>query len=118
MENQSTKNLVFRSSQMMILISYTIFTLILTGESILLGWEAWAVILILFGVFFSWIIHIQQKIPETNRIWIYSILMMATFFFYGSHATSTFDLATVMTAVIILYTMTGIKGLIALNQVT
>ncbi|MBR5089893.1 MAG: hybrid sensor histidine kinase/response regulator, partial [Ruminiclostridium sp.] len=55
---------------------------------------------------------------DNQRLWIYSILMMCTYFFYGSHTTSVYDLATVMSAVIIIFTMTGKKGLIILCQIT
>ena len=44
--------------------------------------------------------------------------MMCTYFFYGTHPTSTFDLALVMSAIILIYTMTGKKGLITLCQFT
>jgi signal transduction histidine kinase/CheY-like chemotaxis protein/HPt (histidine-containing phosphotransfer) domain-containing protein len=57
-------------------------------------------------------------LSENNRLWVYSFFMMGTFFFYGTHDTSTFDLATVMAAVIILFTMTGMKQMITLCLVT
>jgi len=42
--------------------------------------------------------------------------MMCTAFFYGIHRTSTFDLAIVMAALIVLFAMTGIKRMITLCQ--
>ncbi len=118
MKQSIDKNEMFQASHMYILICYTAMSSILIGESLLLGWETWALILISIAVVFSWILHIQHKLNERARLWIYSTLMMATFFFYGTHDTSTFDLATVMTPVIILYTMTGLKSLITMCQVT
>ncbi|MBO6015457.1 MAG: hypothetical protein J6P60_02580 [Lachnospiraceae bacterium] len=99
---------------MMILISYTFFSAILVGESLILFWEMWVLPLIGFGVFFAWYMHIAQYLSEYHRLWLYSLLMMATFFFYGIHETSTFDLAAVMTAVVFLYTMTGVPKLVTL----
>ncbi|MCR5753583.1 MAG: response regulator, partial [Acetatifactor sp.] len=118
MEKQMKKNELFQASHMVILISYTIFSVILIGEALLLSWEKWALLLIGFSLISSWILHIGQVIPEYQRIWIYSILMMGTFFFYGIHETSAFDLAPVVIAVIMIYTMTGLKALITLWQVT
>lgn len=118
MKEKIEKNELFQASHLTILISFTIFSLILIGEALLLSWEKWALLLISIAVVFSWGIHIRQRISDHIRLWVYSCLMMCTYFFYGIHLTSTFDLATVMTAVIILYTMTGIKALISLCQIT
>ena len=102
----------------MLLISYTIFSVILIGESLLMGWEIWALFPIAFGVILSWTMHLTNSVSPDLRIWMYSLLMMGTFFFYGVHDTSTFDLAIVISAVIILYTMTARKRLITLAQCT
>ncbi len=118
MKTNTENNELFQASHLMMLISYTIFSSILIGESLLMGWEKWPLLLIIAGVGVSWVMHIRQSFKDNQRLWICSILMMCTFFFYGVHQTSTFDLAVVMTAVITLYTMTGIKALITLCQVT
>ncbi|MCR5093164.1 MAG: response regulator, partial [Lachnospiraceae bacterium] len=109
---------LFKTSHMVILLAYTFFSVILVAESLLMGWEKWALVLIFLGVTVSWTLHIRQMLEQQGRLWVYSLLMMGTFFFYGIHQTSTFDLATVMSVVIILYTMTGIKKLITLCQLT
>ncbi len=109
---------LFISSQIMMVISYTIFSVILIGETFIMDWEKWAAILIIGGVAVSWFMHINRVGSDELRLWLVSLFMMATFFFYGSHVTSTFDLAIVMSAVIFLYTMTGIHSLITLCQVT
>ena len=117
MDNRG-KNALFKSSHMTILVCYTIFAVLLAGESAILGWEMWAVLLIMTGVLLSWIIHIQQKLTEEQRLWVYSILIMGSFFFYGIHETSAFDIAAVMSVLMTIYTMTAIKSLITLCQVT
>lgn len=121
MENrndQNEKNELFMSSQIMMVISYTLFSVILIAESIIMHWEVWALFLIVAGVIISWYMHINRIGSDRLRLWAVSALMMATFFFYGSHETSTFDLAIVISAVIFLYTMTGIHSLITFCQVT
>ncbi len=107
-----------RTSQMVILVSYTTFSLILMGESLLLGWEKWALVLMSLALIGAWIIHIRQKVDPNVRLWIYSFMMMAVFFFYGIHPTSLFDLAGVMLVVIMIYTMTGKRALVVLCQIT
>ncbi len=109
---------LFMSSQMMMVVSYTIFSAILIGETLLLGWESWAILLIVGGVGASWFMHINRIANSRTRLWIVSLLMMATYFFYGSHVTSTYDLAIIMAAVILLFIMTGMHALITLCQIT
>ncbi|MCR4788648.1 MAG: response regulator [Lachnospiraceae bacterium] len=108
----------YLSSHRMVLFCYTLFTVILGLETVLMGWEKWALLLMAAGLALSWMLHIQQRLAPYSRMWIYSILMMAAFFFYGVHDTSTFDLSTVMTVIIMIYTITGIRSLITLCQIT
>ena len=109
---------LFQSSHLTILISYTIFATILVVESLLLGWEKWALILIIGGIIAAWALHIRHTTPSNVRLWLYAVLMMGCYFFYGIHQTSTFDLALVMAAIIMLHTMTGRKAFINLCQFT
>jgi len=108
---------LFHASHLTILLTYTIFSVILIAEAMLLGWEKWPLILITIGVIAGWFIHIQQRFSDRVRVWIFSILMMFTFFFYGSHSTSAFDMVAVMSVVMILFTMTGIRALITFLQI-
>ena len=109
---------LFQTSHLTILISYTIFATILVVESLLLGWEKWALILIVGGIIAAWALHIRHNTPSNVRLWLYAVLMMGCYFFYGIHQTSTFDLALVMAAIIMLHTMTGRKTFITLCQFT
>lgn len=106
-----------RAIHLMILFCYTIFTIVLTGEAFLLGWETGAVVLILLGLAASWVIHITGKIPEPIRLWLYYILTMLAFFFYGIHETSIYDLAPVMTVIIIMYSATEMYSIVNLCEV-
>ncbi len=95
-----------RATHLLILIVCTILIFMLTGESLLLGWETGAIVLLLLGLAASWVIHITEKIPESIRLWGYFILSMLAIFFYGTHETSIYDLAPLMILVIILYSAT------------
>ncbi len=118
MNRKQEENEVFKSAHMMILISYTLFSVLLVGESILLSWERWAIVLLVVGIILAWGLHIRQVLAPNTRLWIYSVMMMATFFFYGTHRTSAFDIAGLMAVGIMLYSMTGEKRLITLCQVS
>ncbi len=117
-DKSSNKNELFESSHLMMILTYTIFSVILIGESFVMNWLKWPIFMIVAGVLMSWYIHFSQLGNDRHRLWLCSILMMATFFYYGTYTTSTFDLAIVMSVVMLLYTMTGIHSMITLCQVT
>ena len=112
------QNDLFSSSHLMVLITFTICTILLIGESFLMGWEKFILPQIVVAVAVCWIIHFRKDATPIMRMRIYALLMMCTAFFYGIHPTSTFDLAIVMSMLIVLFTTTGMKGLITLCQVT
>ena len=118
MDEKSKNTYYFQGSHLVVLFCYTLFSVILIGESLLLGWEKWALILIAIAVSACWIIHIRQILSIAARIWVYASLMMATAYFYGIHATSTYDLALIISVIMIIFVSTGIPGLITLCQVT
>ena len=52
-----------RAAHLLILLCYTILTIVLTGESLLLGWETEAIVLLLLGVVVCWTVHFTEKFP-------------------------------------------------------
>ena len=117
MDRKDVRNETYRQSHLIILIVYTVLSVILIIESFIMNWEKWAVLLIAAVLVTSWFMHIRNILSGRDRLWLYSCLMMATFFFYGIHLTSTFDMALVMCVVIAIYTITGEKALVRLCQV-
>ncbi len=109
---------LFQSSHLTLLVSYTIFATILVIESLLLKWEKWPLLIVIVGISMAWVLHIKHNTPSVVRIWVYAILMMGCYFFYGVHQTSTFDLALVMAGIIMINTLTGKKSLITLCEFT
>lgn len=103
-----------RGTHLIILLVYTFLTIALTGESLLLGWEMGAIVLLLLGLVASWVMHITEKIPASIRLWLYFVLTMLAFFFYGIHETSIYDLAPLMIVVIIMYSNTEKYSIIRL----
>jgi len=109
---------LFHNSNLMILICYTFFSTLLTVTSLVLHWIVWPIILINIGIVFSWVMFLKKSLNDHLRIWIYVILLMCSFFYYGTYTTSAYDLAIVMSAVIIVFTVTGSKNIITLCQIT
>ncbi len=117
MDRKSVQDETYKQSHLIILIVYTVLSVVLIAESFIMDWEKWAVILIAAVLITAWFMHIRSILRDRDRLWIYSCLMMVTYFYYGVHLTSTFDMALVMCVVIAIYTMTGEKPLVRLCQV-
>lgn len=99
-------------SMLIVLVSYTMFSIVLIAESVLMGWETWMIPLMSVSIVVCWIMHIIRQPSENYRLLIYSIIIMVTFFFYGIHSTSFFDMAPVGIGIMIIYTMAAEKRLI------
>lgn len=95
-----------RAAHLLILLCYTILSCVLIVESLLMGWETWAVVLLPVGVIAGWALHIKNRLPMAVRLDIYTVMMMLVYFFYGIHETSMFDLAPLMITVMVLYSST------------
>lgn len=107
-----------RATHLMILFCNTILIFILIGEALFFQWDTGAIVLLIMGIVANWVFHITGKIPESNRIWLYFILTMLAFFFYGIHESSIYDLAPVMMVVIMMYSATGRYSIIRLCVLT
>ena len=94
---------IFQTSPLMILLSYTALCGGLIVETVLMSWELWAIPLVFVALLLSWGLHITQFTSERVRIWIYALLMMASFFFYGIHVTSAYDMGLLMMIIIMIF---------------
>ncbi len=92
-----------RVAHLVLLLCYTFFAVVLTVESVLLGWEKGFIRRELIGLVLCWGLHIHGKVSPVVRQWIYFVVTMAAFVFYGSHKTSVYDMAPVMIGIIIIY---------------
>ena len=118
MNQNHEKRDFFTTSHLTILTVYTVFSILLIGEALLLGWESWALIMIAISIVACWGIHIQQRMSENMRIWIYTLCILASAFFYGTHVTSTYDLGLLMCAMIMIFVSTGMPSIVTAAQIT
>ncbi len=115
--NENEAREIFKASHLFLLVSYTLFSIVLICETILLSWELWVIPLIIISIVFCWFLHISGNMAEKYRLWVFTIIILFTFFFYGIHATSFYDLACVISYFIILFSMTGDTGFVTLGQI-
>ena len=83
----------------------TIATLGLTVESVLESWEFWVIPLLLIGILCLWGLHISQALPEKARDAIYLGFSMFATLFHGVHATSFFDVCSIITLMLALFSL-------------
>ena len=113
-EQENTKTI-----HLMTLISYSVFTIAVIVGAFILGWqETGAILLLIVGIVMSWILHIRDALSETARLWIYTVLSILTFFFYGIHDTSMYALAPVTVMYMLLYTVMEKNSYIRICAVT
>ena len=112
------KNDMFRTGNLVLLMGYTIFAIMHVVITFLLGWDKWVLFVIGAFVGICWGIHIKSIFTSSQRLWVIAFIMMINYFIYGVHMTSTYDLAIVMAAIMMLFIMTEIKPLITLCQIT
>ena len=107
-----------RAIHLMILLCNTIFIVALTCASVFLKWETGAVVLLFLGIAAGWVMHITGRIPEAIRLWMYIILTMLAFFFYGIHEIEIDNMAPVMVVFILVYTATEERSFVRLCAAT
>lgn len=115
---KSEKNDLFQASQVVIILFYTIFVVMHVVITFMFGWEKWILLPILAAVVASWALYIGGVFKPRQRIWLIASFMMVTYFIYGTHLTSTYDLAIVMASLMVLFITAGMKGTIILCLVT
>ena len=107
MGEQDSKSGIFETSYIVILMSYSLLSVVLMVATVLLSWELWAVPFMAVSLIGCWLMHIFQRLTEYYRIWLYVIQMMMTFFYYGIHDSSFFDLAPLICVMMMIFAMTG-----------
>ncbi len=78
-----------------VLIIITIACLGAIVESITQGWEFWVPPLIVGGVVFAWVLHVNQSRYDTYRENYYLIFSLLIAIYHGVHQTSFFDVVTI-----------------------
>ena len=116
--NLKSKNELIQTSQLIILLFYTIFVGMHIGITFLFGWDKWILLPVLAALIASWAFYIGSVFKPEQRLWLIASFMMVTYFIYGTHTSSTYDLAIVMACIMVLFITTGMKGIILLCLIT
>ena len=114
MYEQESKKVI----HIMILLSHAILSGTMVIYTIVQGKEPLSVVFLLLAVAAGWIIHFTEMFSGATRLWIYTILLMLTFFYYGSHEQSVYDMAPIALGFILVYTPTDDRRFIRVAAFT
>lgn len=103
-----------RLTHLVILLCCTVFIFLLAVQAVLYKWEMSAVVLLFLGIGICWAVHVADELPDRIRTWMYFIVTMLGYFFYGLHETSIEHLASVMVLIILIYAVAESNTLINL----
>ncbi|MCR5278556.1 MAG: response regulator [Lachnospiraceae bacterium] len=92
-----------RKSENFIILLVSLACIGLTAESILMKWEFWVPPLIIIGTIFLWVFNLSQKPEREIRKFYYLVYAMLAVFFHGVHDTSFFDVALVVSLVMVAF---------------
>ena len=82
------KGMIFH---LVIIMVYSFMALVLSAETVLMGWELWTIPALITSVIAVWWVYVKQALTAKARLYIYLIMMLIALFYYGIHATSLFD---------------------------
>ncbi len=94
-----------RKTENFILLLVSVSCIGLTVESMLMGWEFWVPPLVIIGTVLLWVMNICQKPEYLYRKILYLVYAMLAVFFHGVHETSFFDVALVISLVMVCYSL-------------
>ena len=118
MSGKNQMNDLFKMSNFMLLIGLTIFCAVAVVETFVMGWELWAALFILAGVTFCWAGYINHFGSELSRIWTNAVMTMCIYFYCAIHTSIDFEPAIAIAVFMSMFTITGVKGLTVLCQIT
>ncbi len=117
MNKKDDKKELIKISHLMLVLSETIFSILLIVEASLLGWEVWVLPWIVMGMVISWYLHISDRFDPDFRLWVYTSFLTFSFLYYGVHSTSFYDTTAIVVLFIILYSVTEQPVFITICQV-
>ena len=88
-----------------IIIMVSIPAIGLIMASIMEGWEFWVNPILAAGIISMWVLHIGQYMTESRRETFYLAFGMFATLFHGVHATSFFDVVSVISLMMVLFSL-------------
>ena len=91
-----------QTTHLMLLLWNTILSASIIYYTLAQGESPMAAVLLTAGVILCWTVHFSGKLPSRTRLWLYMILLMITFFYYGAREESLFDLSSIAVSIMLI----------------
>lgn len=95
-----------RITHLLVLSWYTVLSAGMIWYSLSRREAPLASALLLIGLVGCWTAHLTGKLPVRVRLWLYTVLLMLVFFFFGAHGQFVYDAAPVMLGFMLAYVTT------------
>ncbi len=117
-KRESRSEYLSDGAHLVILSAFTITGLILIVEIFVHGWNKGWIPLVVGLLVYSWCINLIQKLSGIQRVWMYAAFMMLCYFYYGIHQTKLDVLPLAIVVIILIFFITGMRGLIWMAVMT
>ena len=107
-------NNIREMSHLLLVVTITVFSLVLVILNIMLGWEKWTIPMLLAFSIVCFAMHIKGRPSERIRISIYCVILMMEMFYYCANVTTIYDCTPVVLMTLILVALTQEKVLLVL----
>ncbi len=98
-------------SHVALVLTTTIFSVVLISLNMLLGWEHWTIPICAVSAIGCLVLHINNTLPERARIYIYSMVLMIEMFYYSVNVETLYDCTPVVVLALVIFVMTQEKSL-------
>lgn len=97
---------------LLMVVTVSIFSIILILVTLVMGWETWTVPLAIAGIIAIWLLHINMLVSASIYEYLCTGFMILEVFYYGVHKDCLFDVPVIICVLLILLSMLGRKPLL------
>ena len=95
-----------RATHLMVLLWNTILSASMIIFTLSHGQGPMATVLLSTGLLLCWIVHFTGVLPSRIRLWLYTAMLMLTFFYFGAREGGVSDMAPITVSFILVYVST------------
>ncbi len=102
-----------RNNEKFIVFVATLASAGLIVENILMEWEFWVPVIVVFGVICLWVVNLSNRFDEEISKLLYFVYAVLLVFYHGVHKTSFFDIG--MTVILVMITYSLLNSMYMMN---
>ena len=112
MKNNRINKELFTLSNMITLITITIFSAVLIVLNIIMNWEAWMIPVVAVGTAACIYIHISGRMSPRSRVYLYGCFLIFESFYYAVNISTVYDSSSIIVIMSFVFAMTGERVLV------